>query len=90
MSFSSSPTTENLDRSRLITVAKNARTMFEGLPGLHFKFFTLDEKEERAVNLYVWGSMQAAEAPGSPEGLSRSTYGDGTQRSAGLGPPLPV
>jgi hypothetical protein len=36
--------------------------MFEGLPGLRFKFFTLDEKQERAVNFYVWDSMEAAEA----------------------------
>ncbi len=52
----------DFDRSRVITVAKNARTMFEGLPGLHFKFFTLDEKQERAINFYVWDSMEAAEA----------------------------
>jgi hypothetical protein len=36
--------------------------MFEGLPGLHFKFLTLDEKQERAVNFYLWDSMEAAEA----------------------------
>jgi heme-degrading monooxygenase HmoA len=52
----------DFDRSRIITVAKNARTMFEGLPGLRFKFFTLDEKKERAVNFYVWDSKEAAEA----------------------------
>ena len=52
----------DFDRSRVITVAKNARTMFEGLPGLRFKFFTLDEKEGRATNFYVWDSLEAAEA----------------------------
>ncbi len=52
----------DFDRARVVMVAKNARTMFEGLPGLRFKFFTLDEKQERAVNFYVWDSMEAAEA----------------------------
>ncbi len=52
----------DFDRSRVVAVAKNARTMFEGLAGLRFKFFTLDEKQERAVNFYVWDSMEAAEA----------------------------
>lgn len=52
----------DFDRSRVITVAKNARTMFEGLPGLRFKFFTLDEKQKQAVNVYVWDSTEAAEA----------------------------
>src|SRR5271155_4398602 len=50
------------DRSRVIEVAKNAREMFEGLPGLRFKFFTLDDKEQRAMNFYVWDSQEAAEA----------------------------
>ena len=52
----------DFDRSRVVTVAKNARTMFEGLPGLRFKFFTLDEKQARAMNFYVWDSEEAAEA----------------------------
>lgn len=52
----------DFDRSRVITVAKDARTMFEGLPGLRFKFFTLNEEQERAVNFYAWDSMEAAEA----------------------------
>lgn len=52
----------DFDRSRVIEVAKNARSMFEGLPGLRFKFFTLDDKQNRAVNFYVWDSQEAAEA----------------------------
>jgi heme-degrading monooxygenase HmoA len=50
------------DRPRVIAVAKHARTMFEGMPGLRFKFFTVDEKEERATNFYVWDSEGAADA----------------------------
>ena len=51
-----------LDRPRVIEVAKGARKMFEGLPGLRFKFFTLDEKQQQAMNFYVWESAAAAEA----------------------------
>lgn len=52
----------DFDRSRVIEVAKKARNMFEGLLGLRFKFFTLDEKQNRAMNFYVWDSQEAAEA----------------------------
>jgi heme-degrading monooxygenase HmoA len=52
----------DFDRFRVIEVAKNARKMFEGMPGLRFKFFTLDEKQQRAMNFYVWESREAAEA----------------------------
>jgi hypothetical protein len=34
--------------------------MFEGMPGLRNKFFTLDEKHKRATNFYVWESETAA------------------------------
>jgi hypothetical protein len=50
------------DRSRVIGVADNARKMFEGMPGLRYKFFTFDEKQQRATNFYVWDSAEAAEA----------------------------
>ncbi len=52
----------NFDRTRVIEVANNARKMFEGLPGLRFKFFTLAEKQQRAMNIYIWDSKEAAEA----------------------------
>jgi heme-degrading monooxygenase HmoA len=51
----------DFDRDRVIEVARQARGRFEGLPGLRFKFFTVDEKKERAVNFYVWESRQAAD-----------------------------
>lgn len=53
--------TDDFDRSRVTTVAENARGMFEGMPGLRFKFFTFDEKQQQAVNFYVWDSEEAAE-----------------------------
>jgi hypothetical protein len=51
----------DFDRSRVVNVAENARTMFEGMPGLRYKFFTFDEKHQRALNFYVWESNEAAE-----------------------------
>ena len=51
----------NFDRSRVIGVAENARSMFEGMPGVRYKFFTFDEKHQRANNFYVWESQEAAE-----------------------------
>ena len=51
----------DFDRDRVINVAQNARAMFEGMPGLRFKFFTLDEKQQRAANFYVWDTTKAAD-----------------------------
>jgi heme-degrading monooxygenase HmoA len=63
----------DFDRTRVIEVAKNARKMFESLPGLRFKFFTLDEKQQRAMNIYVWDSEEAAKAFFSDELRERVT-----------------
>jgi hypothetical protein len=52
---------DDFDRDRVLKVASNARGMFEGMPGLRFKFFTFDEEQQRAVNFYVWDSKEAAE-----------------------------
>jgi hypothetical protein len=40
----------DFDRARVVSVANNARAMFEGMPGLRFKFFTFDEDQQRATN----------------------------------------
>jgi hypothetical protein len=63
----------DLDRDRVITVADKARAMFEGMPGLRFKFFTLDEKQQRATNFYVWESREAADGFFSDELRERVT-----------------
>ena len=63
----------DFDRSRVIKVAQNARGMFEGMPDLRFKFFTFDEKQQRAVNFYVWDSVEAAERFFSQELRERVT-----------------
>jgi heme-degrading monooxygenase HmoA len=63
----------DLDRDRVINVADKARAMFEGMPGLRFKFFTFDEKQQRATNFYVWESRDAADAFFSEELRERVT-----------------
>ncbi len=51
----------DFDRARVLAVAQNARGMFEGMAGLRFKFFTFDQKQQRATNFYVWESQETAE-----------------------------
>ena len=50
----------DLDRDRVENVAREARKLFEGMPGLRYKFFTLDPAHGRAVNFYAWESEDAA------------------------------
>jgi hypothetical protein len=50
----------SFDRARVMGVAEKARPGFEGMPGLRFKFFTLDESAGLASNFYVWDSKEAA------------------------------
>ena len=50
----------SFDRARVIGVADNARATFVDMPGLRFKFFTLDESARRATNFYVWDSKEMA------------------------------
>jgi len=52
----------DFDRGRVASVAENARGMFEGMPGLRSKVFTIDEARQRAVNFYIWESAEAAES----------------------------
>jgi len=69
----------DFDRDRVVGVAQKARSMFEAMPGLRFKFFTLDEKHQRAVNFYVWETRRAADAFFTEELRERVTglYGVG-------------
>jgi heme-degrading monooxygenase HmoA len=63
----------DLDRARVINVARNARATFEGMPGLRFKFFTVDDTHQRATNFYVWDSKDAADGFFSEELRERVT-----------------
>jgi heme-degrading monooxygenase HmoA len=64
---------DDLDRARVLAVAQNARSTFEGMPGLRCKYFTLDDKHQRATNFYVWDSQDAAESFFSDELRERVT-----------------
>ena len=64
---------DGLDQERVRKVAAEARGMFEGMAGLRNKFYTLDEQENRAANVYVWESEDAARQFFSDELLERVT-----------------
>ena len=64
---------DDFDRSRVEKIAVEARTMFEGMPGVRNKFFTLDESTRRAVNFYAWDSEDAARSFFSDELRRRVT-----------------
>lgn len=46
--------TEKFDRATLTKIAGELRGPFEGMPGLRFKSFMLDEDSGQARNFYVW------------------------------------
>lgn len=71
----------DFDRSRVEKVAQNGRGLFEGMPSLAAKFFTLDEEQQRARNFYVWESREAAERFFSDELRERVTVLYGTSPS---------
>jgi hypothetical protein len=53
---------EDFDRGRVVSIAENERGTFEGMPGLRFKAFTVDDARQRAMNFYVWESAEAAKS----------------------------
>ena len=62
-----------LDREAVVKVAEGARPLFEGMPGLRQKAFTLDEDGARARNIYLWDDEDAARAFFSDELVERVT-----------------
>lgn len=51
---------EDFDRARVMSIAHNARPMFDGMAGLRTKVFTVDDARRCAMNFYVWDSADAA------------------------------
>jgi hypothetical protein len=45
---------DEFDAERIRGIAHQARSTFEGMPGLRQKAFTLDEQNRRATNVYLW------------------------------------
>jgi uncharacterized protein YfiM (DUF2279 family) len=64
---------DNFDRAIVEKIAGEARGLFEGMPGVRQKVFTLDEKRRRAVNFYIWESEAAARAFFTDELIDRVT-----------------
>jgi hypothetical protein len=58
---------DDFDRARVTKVAREARSMFEGMPGLRQKVFTVDEAGRSATNFYVWDTADQAKAFFTPQ-----------------------
>jgi hypothetical protein len=63
----------DFDPSRIVKIARDSRSMFEGMPGVRLKVYTFDEKHQRATNFYLWETQEAAEAFFSDELRQRVT-----------------
>ena len=53
---------DDFDRARVEKVAAEARPMFESMPRVRNKFFTVNDDARRARNFYAWESDEAARA----------------------------
>jgi hypothetical protein len=53
--------TDGFDRSTLAKIAEEARGTFDGMPGLRFKSFALDDAGQ-AKNFYLWDDDGKARA----------------------------
>ena len=53
--------TDEVDRSTLAKIADEQRGTFEGMPGLRFKTFTIDD-DGQATNFYLWDDEEKARA----------------------------
>jgi heme-degrading monooxygenase HmoA len=64
---------DNFDEQTLRKIAENARTRFEGMPGLRSKAFTVNSAKREAMNFYMWDSEDAAKAFFTDQLLERVT-----------------
>jgi len=53
---------DGFDAERIAAIAREARSRFEGMPGLRQKTFTVDVDRKRATNVYLWDDEDAARA----------------------------
>ena|SRR5690242_15183565 len=53
---------DNFDQRAVRKIAESARAQFEGMPGLRSKAFTIGTQTRKAVNFYVWDSVETARA----------------------------
>ena len=64
---------EEFDPELVRKIADEASAMFQGMPGLRHKFFTLDEDRRRARNFYVWDDDTAGRGFFSDQLVERVT-----------------
>ena len=64
---------DKFDERAVRAIAEGARPMFEGLPGLRTKAFTLNTEKREATNFYIWESEDAARAFFTNELVDRVT-----------------
>ena len=64
---------DDFDGKRVREVAQGARGMFEDMPGLRSKAFTVDAANREAFNFYVWDDEEAARGFFSPQVIERVT-----------------
>ena len=64
---------DDFDESKIAGIAHEARGRFEGMPGLRQKAFTVDGRNRRATNVYLWDSEEAARGFFSDELVERVT-----------------
>ena len=65
--------TDKFDRSSLAKIADESRGTFEGMPGLRFKSFTVDDDGLQAINFYLWDDEEKARAFFTEELVDRVT-----------------
>lgn len=63
----------DFDAAKVRAVDERVRPLFEGLPGLRSKVFTLNPEAREATNLYVWDAESAARQFFDDEMLARAT-----------------
>ena len=64
---------DRFDEQAVRRIAAGARGMFEGMPGLRSKAFTINAAKREAMNFYVWDSEDAAKAFFTDQLLERVT-----------------
>lgn len=65
---------EQFDERSVSGIAAKARAMFEGMPGLRSKAFTVNSQDREATNFYVWDSEEAATAFFTSEMIGRIAH----------------
>ena len=63
----------DFDAAKVRELAEGARSLFEGMPGLRSKVFTVNPEAREATNFYVWDDDRAAKRFFNDETLARVT-----------------